>query len=360
MNNKKQRPQLTDLSAIKSGLVILSGDLMEGKITLYTVMRNEIYFAEAFFSHYRAIGVEQFLILDDKSDDGTLEFISAQPDCVVLRSEFGFGHEVFIRRPDGNLEKKRAGTLFKRAIPEKYLLGQWSIYVDADEFLVLPSKVTSIRDMLGQLDAAGLNTVVAAVIDFYPEDLSGLCGSDRATSLPDLLKKYHFFDAVPIVRLVAGKQPRTMQVPASSRLFRSFGIKEPRGMLSWLPEWAGDLLPFPSPRTAWFKTPIVRWSSEVWLEGSHKANVLPPIEVLLPIIHFKFTGDFRRRIDAAILNRSHFKGSVAYRNYDRLLERMRRRGADFRGPDTKPYRDVADFEATGLCIWPERFGGSRN
>ena len=98
----------------------------------------------------------------------------------------------------------------------------------------------------------------------------------------------------------------------------------------------------------------------MWLEGSHKANVLPPIDVLLPIIHFKFTGDFRRRIDAAIVNRSHFKGSVAYRNYSRLLERMRRKGADFRGPDTKSYRDVADFEAAGLCSWPERFRGSHN
>ncbi len=63
---------------------VSSGVFNKEKVTLFSIFKDEIFFCKSFFDHYRSIGVEQFLILDDRSTDGTERFLRDQPDCVVL------------------------------------------------------------------------------------------------------------------------------------------------------------------------------------------------------------------------------------------------------------------------------------
>ena len=67
--------------------------------TLFAVMRNEMYFLPAFLAHYRALGVKQFVIVDDASDDGTTQYLAAQPDCCSGMSEHRYGARVSISDP---------------------------------------------------------------------------------------------------------------------------------------------------------------------------------------------------------------------------------------------------------------------
>ena len=76
-----------------------------------------MFFLAAFLDHYRRLGVDQFLILDDSSSDGTREFLSAQADCLVLSSDLGFGDPV-AAGGEGGARTTRAGTLLKRIILE--------------------------------------------------------------------------------------------------------------------------------------------------------------------------------------------------------------------------------------------------
>ena len=46
---------------------VMHGDLIPDRISLYASMRNEMALIPAFLAHYRSLGYEQFIILDDGS-----------------------------------------------------------------------------------------------------------------------------------------------------------------------------------------------------------------------------------------------------------------------------------------------------
>lgn len=131
---------------------------------MFSIFRDEMYFAPAFFAHYRAMGVEQFLIFDDKSTDGTSAFLDAQPDCIRITSDLRYGDEIVVKEAEGT-RKRRAGIYFKGAIPQVLMPGRFVTYVDADEFLILPPGVTRLDEITARLDAEG--------------DTAGLCDAGR-------------------------------------------------------------------------------------------------------------------------------------------------------------------------------------
>ncbi len=99
-------------------------------------------------------------MLDDRSDDGTENFFLQQPDCVLIKSRLTYGERV---------ADQRAGHLWKNLIPQSFLMNQWAICADADEFLFLPPQFASIQEFVRALDAKGIKAVSASMVDFYPE-----------------------------------------------------------------------------------------------------------------------------------------------------------------------------------------------
>jgi hypothetical protein len=345
-------PRVTE-AQLRESLSIVHGNLHDAGTNLFTVVRNEIFFLPAFFDHYRRLGVEQFVILDDGSTDGTAGFLAAQRDCVSLRSSFAYKDHIELEAEDRSVGRERAGIALKKAMAQKYLMGKFALYVDADEFLILPRSFGDLPALIADCIAAGVDCVAASLIDFYPPTLEGLSAGPSAGSFNELVATYSCFDAVPIVQLSAGRQPKKAGLSASGRLFRQCGIREPRGLLSWMPQWAAEALPFPEPRSPWLKTPLIHFTEKVWLDGSHKANVPPAFDRLLALVHFKFTADFKRRIDAAVRQRTHFRSSQTYRYYRQLLQRIEERGGALSGPKTETYSGPAGFVSAGLAFWPK-------
>lgn len=334
---------------VADSLSILGGNLAADRPTVFGIFRNEMYFVVAFLAHYRSLGAEQFLILDDSSDDGTREYLLAQPDCVVLQSSLAFGQIVIVR--DANNLKERAGTLLKSAIPRKYLAGQWALYADADEFAFLPPGAPSLRALFSYLDGRGARSAVASLVDFYPLDASGYDKSPTATGLADLLMETPYFDATQLFVVPAGKQPERIGFGASMRLFDKFRVKEVdlRGQ-------PGDQPKFRTPPAAYLKTPVLKWDDDVRLEGSHYANILPPPDIVLTLAHFKFGADIVRRTASAMQLKSHSNKSRKYFHYKTLIERLRETKGDFLGPTSKRFRGVEDFIDAKLMVVPADLG----
>jgi hypothetical protein len=329
---------------------IESGRFRDAEVNLYAIVRDEMFFLDAFLDHYRQLGVDQFLILDDSSSDGTREFLSAQPDCLVLSSDLGFGDPV-AAEGEGSARTTRAGTLLKRVIPRKYLKNKYAVYADADEFLILPEGIDDIRTVIRMLERDRIACVAASLVDFYPESLADLDRSIRARSFSELLERYPFYDATPLVELVADDWPKPLGEGASKRLFREHGIKDVPPALSSLPSAVARLLPFPTPRSAWLKTPLIKWDDDTWLDGSHNANVPPSHRVLLSMAHFKFTFDLKRRTEQALERRSHSRGGRKYFHYRLLLQNMRRRGAKFTAAESAKYSSPGALATHGLLKW---------
>lgn len=336
-------------------LAVRHGEVRRDRVTLYSVMRNERFFLEAFFDHYRRIGVEQFLILDDGSSDGSIEYCSNQSDCALLASPLRYGEEIEVRMPGGRVQRERAGVLFKRAIPERFCRGEYAVYADADEFLLLPPGTGSLGALFRELEARAVDSVVASLVEFYPASIGDLRGSAEPRSFEDLVSLYPYFDALPLVRFRPGMPPKRINGSASRRLFAQYGLVRPRPRSRWVPGWLHELRrPLPG-KSATMKTPILRWRAGVWTTDTHHANVRPSSEVLLAFAHFKFTHAWASKTEEALRLRSYADKSEKYELYSELMRRMQADGADFTGPESRRYQGPGDLVDAGLlqCGWTD-------
>lgn len=126
MNNKKEKYLLK---------VLHKSTFLNNQISLFLIVKDEIYFMPHFFDHYRKLGVKNFLVYDDGSTDGTLEYLTTQNDCMVVRSEeFSFG-DVIGKRWNG--QPKRFCSLLRESLPQRFFPNDWVITVDADEFMCI-------------------------------------------------------------------------------------------------------------------------------------------------------------------------------------------------------------------------------
>jgi hypothetical protein len=132
------------------------------------MVRDEDYLLPFFFDHYRALGIEGFLIYDDRSAAPTLEFLNAQPNCVIVRSRHRFGDR-FGANPEGT--PRRLGQVLKMSLPEALFAGRWVLTVDADEFLILPPGVAGLAQLIDRLEAARQPYLTAPMVELYGNTL---------------------------------------------------------------------------------------------------------------------------------------------------------------------------------------------
>lgn len=331
-----------------------SGTVDPAKLTLFSIMRDEMGFLPAFLAHYRSIGFEQFLIFDDASDDGTGAYLAAQPDVVVMRADWTFGHKIRYRDPDGALHEERFGTYLKIALPHLFLDGSYVAYVDADEFLFLPPGVSSIAEVVARLKDEGAPSAIASVVEFFPEDVAGLSGS-LPQSFDGLLNAYPFFQSEPLVRLRSADQPDLLGQSKTARLFKAFDIDpkvDRKGLQRfYMSSKARKAQQFQkSPR---HKTPIVLRNAQSRLTGSHYANLPPSGTVLLTIAHFVFTAQFAGKIARARDWGAHANGAAKYRYYAELLDRMQAEGGSFLDEKSVRYKDRQQLIDCGLMAYPK-------
>lgn len=327
---------------------VVAGTLAPGRLTLFSLFRDEMFFAPAFFDHYRGIGVEQFLILDDGSTDGTREFLAAQPDCAVLQADLRYGREVVFIDEAGRSVRERAGVWFKMALPPAFAPGGYVLYVDADEFLFLPPGVRGLGEVTARLRARGDACCVASVVEFFPENVAALRGGAAPASLAELLATCGFFQPEPMVEVDAAGAPQPVGRSKSTRLFARHGLRlRKRGLRRRL-----IALVAPEHRKSpQFKTPLFRCDADTRLAGSHVCNRPAPRDLLLTIGHFVFTAQFADKVGRALDWRSHANGSDKYEHYARLIERLE--AGDGRMTDAASARFVSaeQFVGAGLMRW---------
>ncbi len=344
---------MTDISAADlARSVKFNRPVRNGPLTLFAVMRNEMYLLPAFLEHYRKLGIEQFVIVDDASDDGTGDYLARQTDCCTGSTHIRFGQHVSVTDPSHQGLSGRAGPILKRVVPEHYLNGQHVVIADADEFLLLPESLPNLGDVVHLMQARGWKSVAATLIDFYPATLAELEDPAPPADAAALFWRFGLFDAVPFMTLSPGRQPQKSGQTASERLFRLCGIRDIPPTLGFLPHWLMDRLPFKPPGAAWFKTPIINYDGATFMVASHAANVPPPAEIMLAMAHFKFNGDTYRKIQSAIRLKSHARKGRKYTHYEEMLSRMKDRGLGFMCARSTRYGSPEQLVAVGLMKLP--------
>jgi hypothetical protein len=324
-------------------------------LSCISVVKDEVYFIRAFLEHYRAIGVQQFVFWDDKSSDGTREYLQCQDDCVVLVSPCSYGDLVRVTEASFNRPFSRAGILFRSLMAKTLDIRDWIVIADVDEFLFLPPSLPSLRLLFDRLTVSE-QLVRSALVEFYPKTLWP--GDEAVVPPPNLaalIECYGHFDARPVLSLSKTGAPKLINDTVAMRMFRQLGIaQEWRG--AWPPDKLWRWMTRYPPRTPFVKTPLVRWSSEMSLNGNHPKAGRSPRDLVLASAHFKFTPDLDRRTRLALATRAYAGKSAAYVGFDDLISKMRERGKlSFLNAQSRQFHNVEELVSTGIMTVGERF-----
>ena len=319
---------------------LVSGVRRDEALTVCSIVKDELFHLPTFFDHYRKLGAEQFIVLDDRSRDGTGEFLRSQPDCVVLEAEQGFG--------DISPSGQRAGVMWKSAIPQTFCKDKWAFYIDADELVFLPG-FTDIRSLIEELERRKASAIGAAMIDFYPASITEFGNAEPPANREAMFARYPYFDACRHLAWKPGElRPTILNGGVRERLLREFKIeKRSYGKRETFGRRVARLWSRLFPERPNFaslhKVPLVRWTEDTSYLHSHTLNVAPNVDLILPIAHFKFTAALDSKIVSALESGAYSQGSRTYLAYRDLLAAMRHGNGSFLSKHSRRFTSVEDL-----------------
>ncbi len=121
------------------------------------VLRNEITRLPYFLEHYRRLGVAQFLVVDNNSDDGSAEYLATQPDVSLWHTPHSY-------------HASRFGLDWLTWLQLKFAHGHWCLMVDTDELLIYSGDEThDLQALTTWLASQGRQGFGALMLDLYPK-----------------------------------------------------------------------------------------------------------------------------------------------------------------------------------------------
>ena len=136
-----------------------SPDLAPAAIVLVACVRDEMIRIAQFLDHYRRIGVDHFVIVDNASEDGTAEWLEQQSDVSLYRTTQSFA-------------AARCGWAWIETLLERHTAGRWCLVADADERLVYPGYPDrGLRDVIAYHEANGFTAMASLMLDMYAATL---------------------------------------------------------------------------------------------------------------------------------------------------------------------------------------------
>lgn len=127
-----------------------------GAILLFATIRNEAARLPHFLRHYRVLGVDHFLIVDNDSADGSRALLLDEPDVSVWHTADSY-------------RAARYGMDWLNGLLMRHGNGHWCVTVDADELLVYPAHDTRpLPALTAWLDQEGLAAMGCLMLELYP------------------------------------------------------------------------------------------------------------------------------------------------------------------------------------------------
>ncbi|MCA8869680.1 MAG: glycosyltransferase family 2 protein [Rhodobacteraceae bacterium] len=270
-------------------------DIKSDGILLFCTLRNERIRLPFFLEYYRQLGVSNFLIVENGSDDGSREFLQAQEDVSLWTSHHSY-------------KRSKFGIDWLNWLLAKYGIGHWNLVVDVDEFFVYPfCDSRPLRALTDWLDASSIKSFGAMLVDMYPK---GLLDDAEYQEGQDPLEVAEYFDAG---NYMISRNPKygNLWIQGGARARAFFG-SEPRRA------------------PALNKIPLVKWGrGNVYISSTH---MLLPRGLNLVyddsggekasgcLMHAKFLKTFREKSEEELNRRQHFANSHEYRAYSKGLK----------------------------------------
>lgn len=125
-----------------------------GATIVVTMIKDGAYYLDAFFDHYRAMGIRHFVFFDNGSTDGSLARIAAEPGTVVVQSLLPITFE----------------SEFRNYAAERFCRDRWCLFADTDELFDFEGREEAgISGLTGYLEQNGYDGLVAQMLDLFPD-----------------------------------------------------------------------------------------------------------------------------------------------------------------------------------------------
>ncbi|MGV8988876.1 MAG: glycosyltransferase family 2 protein [Cypionkella sp.] len=261
-----------------------------GAILAFVTVRNEELRLPYFLQHYRKLGVEHFLFVDNASTDGTPVLLADQPDVSVWTTAAGY-------------KSARFGLDWLTGLMRLHGCGHWCLTLDADELLVYPyCETRPLRALTERLEADGRRSFGAMMLDMYPK---GPLDAQSYTPGQDPLEVTPWFDSGNYVVQV---QPRMRN------LWIQGGVRA-RAFFATAPRRAPTLN----------KVPLVLWRKGYAYVNSTHAILPPGLNAVFQetggellsgiLLHTKFLPVVVEKSAEERERRQHFANSELYDSY---------------------------------------------
>jgi hypothetical protein len=250
-------------------------------------LRNERVRLPWFLKYYRDLGVAHFLIVDNGSSDGSAEYLAAQGDVSLWRTEASY-------------RSARFGVDWMNWLLGQYGSGHWTLTVDPDEFFVYPFCDTRpLRALTDWLDIYDQRSFPAMLLDMYPK---GPVGNAVYREGQDPFELASWFDS-------------GNYVISRDRRFQNLWIQGGPRMRLMFPD-------DPRSAPALNKIPLVKWSKHYAFESS--------THMLLPrglnrvydeqggekpsgcLLHAKFVDTLVPKVSEELERQMHYAGGREY------------------------------------------------
>ncbi len=261
-------------------------------ILAFTTLRNEITRLPWFLHHYRRLGVDHFLMVDNQSDDGTAEFLIEQPDVSLWQTSASY-------------RAARFGVDWLTWLQMRFAQDHWALTVDTDELLTYAgSDKHPLTDLTKLLQSRGQNAFGTLMLDLYPKGPLGQQRYEPGTNPTEVL---NWFDAGPY---------RAQRQEPLGNLWVQGGVRE-RAFFTDKPERSPTLN----------KIPLIRWHR-------HYAYVNSTHSALPRDLNFAYDGPGGKAASGVLLHTKFLPEVVAKSS----IEKARRQ--HFHDPDQfAPYYD---------------------
>ena len=263
------------------------------EIRAFLCVKNENLRLPYLLEYHRQLGIGRFLIIDNGSTDGTLEYLLGQQDCHVFSSKGNF----FANNTDP--------PIWTNALLNVFGDGHWCLTLDGDEMFVFPHcENVSIQSLCEYLDYTGANAVEALVIDMYGKAAIRNSHYERGDSFLD---QHRFFD--PEFGFCSANERSYQPIVMFSR-FRERAF------------WKGRHAQQRPPCIT--QIPLVKWRKGMaYLVCIHTIEHAKLSELRTGILHFKFLPGFLQSIVTSLKENADVaeKGLQERKNYIETLEK---------------------------------------
>ncbi len=262
-------------------------ELLNSPVTVVAVVRNEMIMLPHFLAHYRQLGVQCFLMVDNLSDDGTREYLLEQPDVGLFSAETEY-------------QRSHYGVAWQQALLSNFCLNKWVLIADADELLVYPNcETVALAEFIESIEREeGVDCIRTDMIDMYP--FADLDDADLTVESPFAVAKW--FDTSPFIewRLSCGHFSNTSSLLSSLR-HRIISSSEPNTFTAQ-------------------KYGLLRYKPWMRLsQGIHGAAGVKVAAQRAWFAHFKYHAGFKLKVETEILRGQHFDDAKEYRRYAEIL-----------------------------------------